>query len=252
MGQLLSGSRSVYALAEHGDLPAVFARVHPDYRTPYVAIWFTTHRARRAGAHRLVRVPGGGERRGPAGDLPVHLPRHAVDAPRPRARRGVTPASFTVPLGPVIPIVASLISLSILAGATSQQLLAGLAALGRRDALRPGPRRASGPPTRAAGATHFSAAFEPAARAVGHQGIGVGGALQGDQRFVQEPDERGHRREAGHQLRWNSGPRGERRRFLAHGEELLVAEPGRPPDARRRIRAACARPARRASSRGCR
>ena len=42
MGQLLSGSRSVYALAEHGDLPPVFARIHPVYRTPHVAIWFTT------------------------------------------------------------------------------------------------------------------------------------------------------------------------------------------------------------------
>ena len=30
MGQLLSGSRTVFALAENGDLPAVFARVHPD------------------------------------------------------------------------------------------------------------------------------------------------------------------------------------------------------------------------------
>ncbi len=41
----------------------------------------------------------------------------------------VAPANFTVPLGPVIPIVAILISSTILAGATSQQLLAGVAAL---------------------------------------------------------------------------------------------------------------------------
>jgi Flp pilus assembly protein protease CpaA len=41
----------------------------------------------------------------------------------------VAPATFTVPLGPVIPVLATLISLSILAGATTQQLLSGVAAL---------------------------------------------------------------------------------------------------------------------------
>ena len=46
------------------------------------------------------------------------------------AAADVAPATFTVPLGPVIPVVASLITLGILAGATTQQLLAGLAALG--------------------------------------------------------------------------------------------------------------------------
>jgi len=41
----------------------------------------------------------------------------------------VAPANFTVPLGPVIPVIAILISSSILAGATAQQLLSGVAAL---------------------------------------------------------------------------------------------------------------------------
>jgi hypothetical protein len=39
------------------------------------------------------------------------------------------PAQFTIPLGPVVPVLATIISLSILAGATQQQLLAGGAAL---------------------------------------------------------------------------------------------------------------------------
>ena len=34
MGQALSGSRNLFALAEQGDLPAFFGRVHPRYRTP--------------------------------------------------------------------------------------------------------------------------------------------------------------------------------------------------------------------------
>ena len=44
------------------------------------------------------------------------------------ADRGA-PAEFTAPLGPIIPVLAILISLSILAGATTQQLLSGVAAL---------------------------------------------------------------------------------------------------------------------------
>jgi hypothetical protein len=48
---------------------------------------------------------------------------------RPWAVGKVAPATFTAPLGPVIPVAALLISLSILAGATTRQLLSGVAAL---------------------------------------------------------------------------------------------------------------------------
>ena len=41
MGQALSGTRNLYALAEHGDLPAFFRRVHPRYRTPVTAVIVT-------------------------------------------------------------------------------------------------------------------------------------------------------------------------------------------------------------------
>ena len=34
MGQALSGSRNLFALAEQGDLPRFFGRVHPRFRTP--------------------------------------------------------------------------------------------------------------------------------------------------------------------------------------------------------------------------
>ncbi len=131
MGQLLSGSRSVYALAEHGDLPPVFARVHPVYRTPHVAIWFTTivlvvlaltgsfvFLAAVSAVARLVIY------------LSTCLATLWLRRPAAAAAAEVAPATFTVPLGPVIPVVASLITLGILAGATTQQLLAGLAALG--------------------------------------------------------------------------------------------------------------------------
>jgi APA family basic amino acid/polyamine antiporter len=128
MGQLLSGSRSVFALAENGDLPRVFARVHPEYRTPYVAIWFTTivlvALALTGSFVALAAVSA-------VARLVIYLStciatlwlRHPSHAGR------VAPATFTVPLGPVIPVVASLITLSILAGATTRQLLSGVAAL---------------------------------------------------------------------------------------------------------------------------
>jgi len=37
-GQMLSAPRLPYALAEQGDFPAAFARVHERYRTPYISI----------------------------------------------------------------------------------------------------------------------------------------------------------------------------------------------------------------------
>ena len=40
MGQLLNGSRTIFALAENGDLPRWFAQGPPRYRTPSNAILF--------------------------------------------------------------------------------------------------------------------------------------------------------------------------------------------------------------------
>ncbi len=40
MGQLLNGSRTIFALAENGDLPRWFGKIHPQYRTPSNAILF--------------------------------------------------------------------------------------------------------------------------------------------------------------------------------------------------------------------
>src|SRR4051812_3512246 len=41
-GQVLSGSRMIFALAEQGQLPSFLARIHPIYRTPANAIIFTS------------------------------------------------------------------------------------------------------------------------------------------------------------------------------------------------------------------
>lgn len=128
MGQLLSGSRSVFALAEQGDLPAVFGRVHPVYRTPHVAIWFTSivlvvlaltgsfvFLAAVSAVARLVVYMS-------ACGATLRL-RGAAMAHR------VAAAEFVAPGGPIVPIVAIAITSSILVSATTQQLLAGGAAL---------------------------------------------------------------------------------------------------------------------------
>lgn len=128
MGQLLSGSRSVFALAEHGDLPAVFARVHPVYRTPYVAIWFTSIvlvTLALSGSFVFMAAVSAIAR------LVVYLSACSATL-RLRAADmtgNVGEAQFRAPLGPVIPAVAIAICISFLFGATAQQLLAGVTAL---------------------------------------------------------------------------------------------------------------------------
>ena len=42
LGGVLTGSRMLFALAENGELPRFFAKIHPRYRTPSNAVIFTT------------------------------------------------------------------------------------------------------------------------------------------------------------------------------------------------------------------
>jgi basic amino acid/polyamine antiporter, APA family len=128
MGQILNGSRSLFALAENGDLPRWFARVHPDYRTPENAIMFTAvialglalsgsfvFLAAVSAVARLVMY------------LAVCLSTLVLRRRKPDEEMG--PALFTIPLGPVVPILATVVAAAILFGATADQLAAGAAAL---------------------------------------------------------------------------------------------------------------------------
>jgi amino acid transporter len=132
-GQVLSGSRMLFALAEHGELPAFFGRVHPRYRTPANAVVFTSAVALALGLSgsfaklavvsalaRLVTYTGTC-----ASTLRLRSARFG------RGGRGphVNAATFVVPLGPVIPTIAILVSAAVVAGATREQLLGGLSAL---------------------------------------------------------------------------------------------------------------------------
>jgi basic amino acid/polyamine antiporter, APA family len=127
-GQILTGSRMLFALAEHGELPAFFGRVHPRFRTPANAVLFTSVVALTlaltgsfaklavvSAVARLVTYTGVA-----AATWRLRSPRFAAT---------VKPATFVAPLGPLVPGVAMIVSVAIAAGATREQLLGGGAAL---------------------------------------------------------------------------------------------------------------------------
>jgi amino acid transporter len=128
MGQALSGTRNLYALAEHGDLPAFFGRVHPRYRTPVTAVMVT------AAVSLVLALSGRFAALAAASAISrlvvyVFTCAATIRLRRPQFAAAVKPALFTVPLGPVIPALAIAIALAILAGATPQQLRSGALAL---------------------------------------------------------------------------------------------------------------------------
>jgi amino acid transporter len=133
-GQVLTGSRMLFAMADRGDLPAWLARVHPVFRTPAQSILATgllawtlalsgsfTVLATASAVSRLVTYTGTC-----AATLALRSPRFAGVVP---------PATFVAPFGPAIPLMAILVSLFILAGASRELLLGGGAALALGAAL---------------------------------------------------------------------------------------------------------------------
>ena len=128
MGGALSGSRNLFALADQGDLPGLFGRVHPRFRTPVVAILITstvTLTLALTGTFQSMATTSAVSR------LVVYLGA-CVSTLRLRSRRFdgvVNPPVFVVPLGVTIPIAAIVIAVAVLAGASSIQLRNGALAL---------------------------------------------------------------------------------------------------------------------------
>jgi APA family basic amino acid/polyamine antiporter len=128
MGQALSGSRSLFALAEQGDVPRPFALISPRFGTPVVAIVFT-------GAVSLILATTGSftimATASAVSRLVVYL---ATCAAALRLRGAafagrMPPARIRLPLGPAIPLAAIVVASAILFGATRTQLTGGAAAL---------------------------------------------------------------------------------------------------------------------------
>jgi basic amino acid/polyamine antiporter, APA family len=128
MGTVLSGSRVLFALAENGELPRFFGAVHRRYHTPSNAIIFTALVAlglALSGSFAVLAVASAIAR------LVTYI---SVSAATIRLRHrtfagAVEPALFVVPTGTLVPLLAIVVSLLMLAGATSQQLFGGAAAL---------------------------------------------------------------------------------------------------------------------------
>jgi basic amino acid/polyamine antiporter, APA family len=128
MGQALSGSRNLFALAEQGDLPRPFGWVHPRFRTPVTAIVVTSavsltlalsgHYAALALASAVSRLL-----------VYVATCASTLFLRSPRFQHLVKPATFVVPFGPVIPVLAIVVALFILFNAQRTQLVAGAWAL---------------------------------------------------------------------------------------------------------------------------
>jgi basic amino acid/polyamine antiporter, APA family len=140
-GQVLSGSRMIFALAEQRQLPALLARVHPAYRTPANAIVFTS-------AVALMLALSGSFAQIALVSALARLLMYAGSAAAtlrlrsPRFEHVVKAAGFTAPFGPLTPIVAIGVCGVLAAGATRQQLLGGALALVAGAALY----AVSGPP----------------------------------------------------------------------------------------------------------
>jgi amino acid transporter len=122
VGQALSGSRSLYALAEQGDLPRPFGWVHPRFQTPAFAIAFTSVVA-------LVLALFSDFRTMAASSAIARLLVYAGTCASVLALRRQGPAPFRIPFGPVVPLVALILSVALLYGATAVQLRVGLLGL---------------------------------------------------------------------------------------------------------------------------
>ena len=137
MGQALSGSRSLFALAEQRDLPAWFGYVHPTFRTPVTAIIVTS------AVSLVLAVSGSFVTMAAASAISRLLVYVATCASQMRLRalygsqhqpqvaHGVTinPAQFVLPGGYIIPVLAIAVSMVILIYANRTQMIGGGVAL---------------------------------------------------------------------------------------------------------------------------
>ncbi len=122
---VLAGPRYLYALAEMGKLPAVFGKIHPRYRTPYVAIVTQTAVAL------LLMLTGTAEELAVLSAI-ARLATYigtAAAVPVLRRKLPATARTIRLPGGPLIPIAALAICLLFLSAAERKNWIAGGVAL---------------------------------------------------------------------------------------------------------------------------
>jgi len=122
---VLAGPRYLYALAEMGKLPRVFGRIHPRYRTPYIAILTQT------GVALLLMLTGTAEELAVLSAI-TRLATYigtAAAVPVLRRKLPATERTIRLPGGPLIPIAALAICLLFLSAAEAKNWIAGGIAL---------------------------------------------------------------------------------------------------------------------------
>jgi amino acid transporter len=122
---VLAGPRYLYALAEMGKLPRVFSRIHPRYRTPYIAILTQT------GVALLLMLTGTAEELAVLSAI-ARLATYigtAAAVPVLRRKLPATERTIRLPGGPLIPIAALAICLLFLSAAEAKNWIAGGIAL---------------------------------------------------------------------------------------------------------------------------
>jgi amino acid transporter len=122
VGQALSGSRNLFALAEQGDLPRPFGRIHAAFRTPDFAIVFTS-------AVALALALSGSFATLAKTSALARLVVYSFTCASVLALRRAGPAPFTIPFGPVVPVLGLIASIGIAFGADALQRQTGLIAL---------------------------------------------------------------------------------------------------------------------------
>jgi len=122
---VLAGPRYLYALAEMGKLPRVFGKIHPRYRTPYIAILTQT------GVALLLMLTGTAEELAVLSAI-ARLATYigtAAAVPVLRRKLPATERTIRLPGGPLIPIAALAICLLFLSAAEAKNWIAGAIAL---------------------------------------------------------------------------------------------------------------------------
>ncbi|HYK41083.1 MAG TPA: APC family permease [Thermoanaerobaculia bacterium] len=122
---VLAGPRYLYALAQTGRLPAVFARIHPVYRTPHIAILTQT------GVALLLVLTGTAEELAVLSAIARLATYIGTAAAVPILRRKMPASARTIrlPGGPVIPILALAICMLFLSAAEKKSWIAAAIAL---------------------------------------------------------------------------------------------------------------------------
>ncbi len=122
---VLAGPRYLYALAQTGRLPSVFARIHPKYRTPHIAILTQT------GVALLLVLTGTGEELAVLSAMARLATYIGTAASVPILRRKMPASERTIrlPGGPVIPILALAICMLFLSAAEKKNWIAAAIAL---------------------------------------------------------------------------------------------------------------------------